>query len=54
MEMRLRGDGTTIVTPLGRAKARATAANELPAYEDIRDPEERVMVQFEIKQVTTP
>lgn len=42
VELRLRDDGTITVCPLGRAKARAAvSADDLPAYEDVRDDDER-------------
>lgn len=42
VELRLRDDGTITVSPLGRAKTRAAiAADDLPAYEDVRDEDER-------------
>lgn len=41
VEMRLRDDGSIVVTPLGRARSRAAFFEDLPAYEDVRDPEER-------------
>jgi antitoxin component of MazEF toxin-antitoxin module len=41
MEMRLRDDGTIVVNPLGAAKGRAALTEDLPPYEDVRDPDER-------------
>ena len=41
VEMRLRDDGSIVVTPLGGARSRAAVTDDLPAYEDVRDPEER-------------
>lgn len=41
VELRLKDDGSVVITPLGGAKRRAALIEDLPPYEDVRDPDER-------------